>query len=176
MIYENERLKDNNEAQAAERKHLEDGFAKTRLLTESEFEAEKGDLIDSLDKLTDAKLKVSRVLALTEFKLKHSFNRTKIQWLDSLIHDTIPIGRKLSWADSCMKFNIYAPSHPDSLDIAYVSGSIEIEADIVVYRGKRSKQVGLFGLNLFRYGKRETDAQMFSNCGKIHLKHLEVKE
>jgi len=175
LRYENQRLRDNNSILSEERKHLEDGFAKTRKLTEEEFEQEYGAVIDSLDKLTDDKLKIARVLALTEFRLKHVRRDSKILWADSLIHDTIPVGRKLLFADSCMKFKVYESNNPDSAAFAVVSGEVDIKADIVFYEGKRSKQVSIFGLNIFRYGKRESDAQMFTNCGKVHLRNLEVQ-
>lgn len=175
LRYENQRLRDNNDIAAEERKHLEDGFAKTRKLTEEEFEQEYAAVIDSLDKLTDEKIKVARVLALTEFRLKHVRRDSKIMWNDSLIHDTIPVGRKLLFSDSCMKFKVYESNNPDSAQYAVVSGEVDIKADIVFYEGKRRKQVSIFGLNLFRYGKRESDAQMFTNCGKVHLRNLEVQ-
>lgn len=172
---ENVRLTENNSILHDQRNHLADGFARTVKLTEQEFDREYGSLVDSLDKVSKEKIKVDRVLALTEFRLKHTRRDVRIAWMDSLVYDTVSVGRKLLFTDSCMKFKLYEPNNPDSVGFAIVSGEVDINADIIFYEGKRRKQVKVFGLNLFRYGKRESDAKMFSNCGTINLRTLEVQ-
>lgn len=152
---------ENYEAQLLNSKQLANGHTRTLQLTKDQFKEREGAYLDSINELSDEKIKLSHVLRLTKFKLSKK-QQTRVEWRDSLIAgDTIRVGRTIAVTDSCLSVNVF---EPEGSDTAYVDLQLDIKASVVVYEGKRSKQAKLFGLNLFRYGKRITSAKMNTNC------------
>ena len=152
---------ENYEAQLLSSKRLADGNARTLQLTQDQFKEREGAYLDSINKLSDEKIKLAHVLRLTKFELSKK-QQVRVEWRDSLIAgDTIRVGRCVSVMDSCLSINVF---EPEGSDTAYVDLQLDIQASVIVYEGKRSKQASLFGLNLFRYGKRITSAKMDTNC------------
>jgi hypothetical protein len=152
---------ENYEAQLLSSKQLSNGHTRTLLLTEDQFKEREGAYLDSLNKLSDDKIKLAHVLRLTKFELSKK-QQTRVEWRDSLIAgDTVRIGRCVSIDDSCLSVKLF---EPEGSDTVYVDLQLDIQASVIVYEGKRTNQVKLFGLNLFRYGKRITSAKMDTNC------------
>lgn len=152
---------ENYEAQLLSSKQLANGHTRTLLLTQDQFKEREGAYLDSINKLSDDKIKLAHVLRLTKFKLNKK-QQTRVEWRDSLIAgDTIRIGRSIAVTDSCLAINVF---EPEGSDTAFVSSFLDIKANVIVYEGKRTNQAKLFGINLFRYGKRTTSAQMNTNC------------
>jgi hypothetical protein len=152
---------ENYEAQLLSSKRLANGHTRTLLLTEEQFKEREGSYLDSINKLSDDKIKLTNVLRLTKFELSKK-QQVRVEWRDSLIAgDTIRIGRSVAVNDSCLSIDIF---EPEGSDTVYVDLQLDIQASVIVYEGKRTKQVKLFGLNLFRYGKRTTTAKMNTNC------------
>jgi hypothetical protein len=164
---------ENYEAELLNSKQLNDGHARTLQLTQDQFKEREGAYLDSINKLSDDKIKLANVLRLTKFQLSKK-QQTRVEWRDSLIAgDTIRIGRTIADTDSCLSINVF---EPESSDTAYVSSFLDIKASVIVYEGKRTNQVKLFGLNLFRYGKRITSAKMDTNCenASIIIEDVEI--
>lgn len=152
---------ENYEAQLLSSKQLANGHTRTLLLTEDQFKEREGSYLDSINKLSDDKIKLAHVLRLTKFELSKK-QQVRVEWRDSLIvGDTVRIGRCVAVNDSCLSIDIF---EPEGSDTVYVDLQLDIQASVIVYEGKRTKQVKLFGLNLFRYGKRTTTAKMDTNC------------
>jgi hypothetical protein len=152
---------ENYESQLLSSKQLANGYTRTLLLTEDQFKDREGAYLDSINKLSDDKIKLAHVLRLTKFELSKK-QQVRVEWRDSLIvGDTIRIGRCVAVNDSCLSINLF---EPEGSDTVYVDLELEIKASVIVYEGKRTNQVKLFGLNLFRYGKRTTTAKMNTNC------------
>ena len=152
---------ENYEAQLLSSKRLANGQTRTLQLTQDQFKEREGAYLDSINKLSDDKIKLAHVLRLTKFKLSKK-QEVRVEWRDSLIAgDTIRVGRTIAVTDSCLSVNVF---EPEGSDTAYVDLVLDIKASVIVYEGKRTNQVKLFGLNLFRYGKRITSAKMDTNC------------
>jgi hypothetical protein len=152
---------ENYEAQLLNSKGLANGYTRTLQLTQDQFKEREGSYLDSINKLSDEKIKLAHVLRLTKFELSKK-QQVRVEWRDSLIAgDTVRVGRCVSVMDSCLSINVF---EPEGSDTAYVDLQLDIQASVIVYEGKRSKQAKLFGLNLFRYGKRITSAKMNTNC------------
>jgi hypothetical protein len=152
---------ENYEAELLNSKQLNDGNARTLLLTKDQFKEREGAYLDSINKLSDDKIKLAHVLRITKFELSKK-QQVRVEWRDSLIvGDTVRIGRCVAIDDSCLSINIF---EPEGSDTVYVDLQLDIQASVIVYEGKRTNQVKLFGLNLFRYGKRTTTAKMNTNC------------
>jgi hypothetical protein len=152
---------ENYEAQLLSSKQLANGYTRTLLLTQDQFKEREGTYLDSINKLSDDKIKLAHVLRLTKFELSKK-QQTRVEWRDSLIAgDTVRIGRCVSIDDSCLSVKLF---EPEGSDTVYVDLQLDIQASVIVYEGKRTNQVKLFGLNLFRYGKRTTSAKMNTNC------------
>ena len=152
---------ENYEAQLLKSKGLANGYTRTLQLTQDQFKEREGSYLDSINKLSDEKIKLAHVLRLTKFELSKK-QQVRVEWRDSLIAgDTVRVGRCVSVMDSCLSINVF---EPEGSDTAYVDLQLDIQASVIVYEGKRSKQASLFGLNLFRYGKRITSAKMDTNC------------
>jgi hypothetical protein len=157
---------ENYEAQLLSSKQLANGQARTLQLTQDQFKEREGAYLDSLNKLSDEKIKLSHVLRMTKFELTKK-QQTRVEWRDSLIAgDTIRIGRCVSVNDTCLSVNLF---EPEGSDTVYVDLVLDIKASVIVYEGKRTNQVKLFGLNLFRYGKRITSAKMDTNCDNASI-------
>lgn len=164
---------ENYEAELLNSKQLNDGHARTLQLTQDQFKEREGAYLDSLNKLSDDKIKLANVLRLTKFQLSKK-QQTRVEWRDSLIAgDTIRIGRCVAVIDDCLSIDLF---EPEGSDTVYVDLQLDIQASVIVYEGKRSKQVKLFGLNLFRYGKRITSAKMDTNCenASIIIEDVEI--
>lgn len=164
---------ENYEAELLYSKQLNDGRARTLQLTQDQFKEREGAYLDSLNKLSDDKIKLANVLRLTKFQLSKK-QQTRVEWRDSLIAgDTIRIGRCVAVIDDCLSIDLF---EPEGSDTVYVDLQLDIQASVIVYEGKRSKQVKLFGLNLFRYGKRITSAKMDTNCenASIIIEDVEI--
>lgn len=152
---------ENYEAELLLSKKIANGQTRTLQLTQDQFKAREESYLDSINKLSDEKIKLSHVLRMTKFELSKK-QQTRVEWRDSLIAgDTIRIGRCVAVNDSCLSINLF---EPEGSDTVYVDLVLDIKASVIVYEGKRSKQAKLFGLNLFRYGKRITSAKMDTNC------------
>ena len=157
---------ENFEAELLNSKRLNDGHARTLQLTQDQFKEREGTYLDSINKLSDDKIKLAHVLRLTKFELSKKQD-VRVEWRDSLIAgDTVRIGRCVSVIDSCLSVNVF---EPEGSDTAYVSSFLDIKASVIVYEGKRTNQAKIFGLNLFRYGKRITSAKMNTNCDNASI-------
>jgi len=164
---------ENYEAELLLSKKIANGQTRTLQLTQDQFKAREESYLDSINKLSDEKIKLSHVLRMTKFELSKK-QQTRVEWRDSLIvGDTIRIGRCVAVNDSCLSINLF---EPEGSDTVYVDLVLDIKASVIVYEGKRSKQVKLFGLNLFRYGKRITSAKMDTNCenASIIIEDVEI--
>lgn len=164
---------ENYEAQLLSSKKLANGYTRTLLLTEVQFKEREKSYLDSLNKLSDDKIKLAHVLRLTKFELIKK-QQTRVEWRDSLIAgDTIRVGRTIAVTDSCLSIEVF---EPEASDTAYVSSFLDIKASVIVYEGKRTNQAKLFGINLFRYGKRITSAKMDTNCdnASIIIEDIEI--
>ena len=164
---------ENYEAQLLSSKQLANGHTRTLLLTEDQFKEREESYLDSINKLSDDKIKLDNVLRMTKFELSKK-QQVRVEWRDSLIvGDTIRIGRCVAVNDSCLSINLF---EPEGSDTVYVDLVLDIKASVIVYEGKRSKQAKLFGLNLFRYGKRITSAKMDTNCenASIIIEDVEI--
>lgn len=163
----------NYEAEVLNGLHEADGFTRTLKLTEEQFAQREDAYLDSLNELMDDKIELSRVLRLTQFRLSRKTQNT-VEWRDSLVMgDTIRVGRIISSKDSCLSVSVFEPANSDS---AFVSTFLSIKGSVIVYEGNRSKQAKLFGMNLFRYGKRITSAKMNTNCDEadVIIQDIEV--
>jgi hypothetical protein len=157
---------ENYEAQLLSSKRLDNGHTRTLQLTQDQFKEREGAYLDSINKLSDDKIKLAHVLRMTKFELSKK-QQTRVEWRDSLIAgDTIRVGRTISVTDSCLSIEVF---EPEASDTAYVSSFLDIKASVIVYEGKRTNQAKLFGINLFRYGKRITSAKMDTNCDNASI-------
>jgi hypothetical protein len=87
---------ENYEAELLNSKRLTNGQTRTLQLTQDQFKEREESYLDSLNKLSDEKIKLSNVLRLTKFELSKK-QQTRVEWRDSLIAgDTIRIGRCVS--------------------------------------------------------------------------------
>jgi len=144
------------------------GFAIQQRLTKDQFDQKYGKLIDSLNRISKENIRLNRMLSFTRIELERQRLNVKIDWKDSLINgDTIRIGRKLMFRDSCVRFDVF---YPTDSSYALVSSRLRIKADLLVYRGKRMKQFRPFGIGLWRYGPRQVNAEVFTNCDSASVK------
>jgi len=146
-------------------------------LTVDQLREQKGDLIDSLNKLSTANIKANRLLDLARMQIVKERNNVKTEWRDTgSVREGkyVKIGRKLRFADQCSSFDVF---YPTDSSYALISSLINIKADLAVYQGKRSREAKLFRWTVFRYGPRQTEAELFTSCGdsaKITLEHIRV--
>lgn len=150
-----------------------DGFALAQQLTKQQFDARVGGLLDSLKNLTKENIKLRHVNSLTMIELRKERENIKSLTRDSLIPgDTIRLGRLAMVMDSCLKVDVFIP---DTGDVVYFSTKLRMKANLIMYEGKRRRQVKLLGLNLFRVGSRHTSAQLVTNCdsAKVDVQHIE---
>lgn len=154
------------------------GQAATLKLTREQFVKLRGHILDSLDKISPDRIKPRRVKSYASINIKDDNKNVKVQWRDSLVYvrDTVIKGRTLKFNDTCLNVTVYEPANPDSLEYAYITTAIDISANLIVYRGKRTKQFSIFGWNIFKYGPREDKAKLFTNCGNVKLEHIEIIE
>lgn len=165
---------DNYASSKIESQKLGDGFALTLKLTEEQFEAELNGYVDSINTLNDEKIKLSRILRFTQFQLEQERKNIKVETRDSFIYgDTVRIGRKAWLRDSCMSVEVFAP---DTGSYVYFTTKLSIKGSLIVYEGLRRNQHTLFGMNIFRSGKRLTTAKMNTNCdgAELDVKDIEV--
>ena len=164
---------ENYEAELLLSKKIANGQTRTLQLTKDQFKEREESYLDSINKLSDDKIKLDNVLRMTKFELSKK-QQVRVEWRDSLIvGDTIRIGRCVAVNDTCLSINLF---EPEGSDTVYVDLELDIKASVIVYEGKRSKQAKLFGLNLFRYGKRITSAKMDTNCenASIIIEDVEI--
>ena len=164
---------ENYEAELLLSKKIANGQTRTLQLTKDQFKEREGAYLDSINKLSDDKIKLDNVLRMTKFELSKK-QQVRVEWRDSLIvGDTIRIGRCVAVNDTCLSINLF---EPEGSDTVYVDLELDIKASVIVYEGKRSKQAKLLGLNLFRYGKRITSAKMDTNCenASIIIEDVEI--
>lgn len=173
---ESERHESNYEAILEGNISERNGYASTLKLTREQFVSLRGHILDSLDKLTQDKLKTSRLKSYAHVNIKKNNKDAPVKWRDSLVYvrDTVIKGRAIKFNDTCLNVTVYEPTHPDSVNQAYITTSIDISGDLVVYRGKRTKQFAIFGWKIFRYGPREDKAKLFTNCGSVKIEHIEI--
>jgi hypothetical protein len=156
--------------------HLTDGFAKTLQLSEAQFEESQKKYVDSLNKVRKENIKLKHITDLTKFELSKA-NEFNAQWKDStkIVHDTIPVlvGKKIVVKDSCLTVELFEATGSDTVTI---STKLDLKGGLIFYKGKRVKQVSLFKLKLFRYGKRVPSAQMVTNCNDaaIRIENIQV--
>lgn len=128
-------------------------------LTRAEFRRFYEAKIDSLRELG-----LKRVDGITQVKIRKVYT-DRIQWRDSIVHDTVPVPvRLIAASDSCLTLIV-----TDLGDSAQVSADISIQAEVVYLRGERSKRF-LF----VRYGPRVPTVHVLSNCGQVHVKSVKV--
>ena len=72
---------ENYEAQLLSSKQLANGHTRTLLLTEDQFKEREGAYLDSINKLSDDKIKLSHVLRLTKFELSKK-QQVRVEWRD----------------------------------------------------------------------------------------------
>lgn len=173
---ESNRHESNYDALLQNAQNERNGYASTLRLTREQFEKLRGHILDSLDKLSPDKIKPTRVKSYASVNIKDDSKNVLVKWRDSLVYvrDTVIKGRTFKFNDTCLDVTVYEPLHPDSSQFAYITTAIDISANLVVYRGSRTKQFSLFGLNIFKYGPREEKAKLFTNCGTVKLEHIEI--
>jgi hypothetical protein len=136
-------------------------------LTKDEFEVRYKKLADSL------KIKSSRIKEITKIKFKTETD-TFINWIDSILPtDTIYVGKKINLIEDCFKLKIFEPK--DS-NFVRIESDLNMEAYMVVHLGKRINRFKIFGLPIFRYGKRSLETDAYLNCkkGKIKIENIKV--
>jgi hypothetical protein len=163
----------NYEAEYLNSLHKSNGYTNTLNLTKEQFERREDGYLDSLNNILDENIKLSRVLRMTKFNINTKYS-DRIIWRDSLIlGDTIRLGRIISSKNECMAFDVFEPKGSDT---TFVTSSLSVKGSVIVYKGKRNKQVRLFGVKLFRYGRRNTSAKMVTTCkdAEVFIQDVEV--
>ena len=127
-------------------------------LTKSELEDRYGKIIDSLN------YRIKRVDGLTRTVIKKEV-RTAQAWRDSIVHDTIRIGRTVHVVDSCLSLNII-----DRGDTVQISGNLTIRAVAVYSRGKRIHPWWKIWNN-----SRYPVVTVHSSCGSVEVESVEVR-
>jgi hypothetical protein len=167
-------MSENYESEVENNKRLGDGFTKTLRLTEEQFAEREAEYIDSLSKLSKDKLKLQRVVDFFKIELEKEKKNIKLQWRDSIRPgDSIRVGRLIKSLENCLKVSLYSP---DNDSFAYLSYKYSLDAALVVYKGKRTKDFKIGKLKLWRYGPRSLNAEMFTNCdsAKININHINI--
>ena len=126
-------------------------------LKESELKKRYGKVIDSLE------YRLKRVDGITTVRIKKEV-RTVQAWRDSIVHDTLRLGRVVQSVDSCFNLNIY-----DYGDTVKVSGQISIKADVIYHRGKR-----IHPWWKFWDWSRYPIVTVHSNCGSVLVESVRV--
>jgi len=155
--------------------NIDSSYAVQINLERDEFTAMYTDLIDSLNRKYNLKIKANRVKGLNNIKIQRIRDTITI-WRDSILPgDTIIRGKKIQFEDQCFAFSVYTPS--DS-NIAMIRTKLDIDTYIIVYKGKRSKQFKIANLPIFRYGKRTIDSEARTNCtgAKLKIKEILIKD
>lgn len=141
-------------------------------LDREQFDQEYDQLIDSLNKKMNLKIKSSRVDRLSNIKIKR-IHDTLIVWRDSILPgDTIIKGKSIQFEDKCFNFSVYSPS---DTNIAMVRTDLNIDTYIIIHKGKRSKQFKIASLPIFRYGKRAIETTATTNCTGAKLKIIDIQ-
>ena len=165
-------LGNNLEAERIINKKLGDGYAKELQITKAQYEERLGGVIDSLRKVHGREVaKISRILSHTRIELKDARENVRIEWRDSLVHgDTVRLGRVIKSDHPCITVKVFQPENDTA---AYLTYGFEINGELFVYRGKRTKDFRIFGKKIFRYGNRSVDAKLFTNCGDSVMVNIE---
>jgi len=164
----------NYESEVNNSKRLGDGFTKTLRITEEQFAEREAGYIDSLSKLSKDKIRLQRVIDFFKIELEKEKKNIKIQWRDSILPgDSIRVGRLIKSLESCLSVSLYSP---DNDSFAYLSYKYSLDAALIVYQGKRTKDFNIGKLKLWRYGPRSLNAEMFTNCdsAKININHIKI--
>lgn len=128
-------------------------------LKESELKNRYGKIIDSLE------YRLNRVDGITTVRIKKEV-RTVHTWRDSIVHDTLRLGRVVQSVDSCIALNIF-----DRGDTVEVSGNITIKADVIYHRGKRiAKWWKIWDWS------RYPMVTVHSNCGSVQVESVKVSK
>jgi hypothetical protein len=165
---------ENYESELGNSKRLGEGFTKTLRLTEEQFAEREAGYIDSLSKLSKDKLRLQRVIDFFRIELEKEKNNIKLAWKDSIRPgDSVRVGRLIKSLESCLKVSVFTPEN-DSF--AYLSYKYTLDAALVVYKGKRTKDFKIGKLRLWRYGPRSINAEMFTNCDSsiININHINI--
>lgn len=128
-------------------------------LTIAELKSRYGQVIDSLG------YKLKRVEGLTKVQVKYKI-RTVQLWRDSIVHDTIRIGRVIQIADSCLNIKV-----TDQGDTARVQSDLTLNAFVIYYRGKRVHPIWKFWNNT-----RTPMVKVHTNCGQVQVSAVEVRK
>lgn len=173
---ESRRHEDNYNILSKDASNAIDGISNTLKLTREQFESEKGGYIDSINKLNDERIKLKRVLHFTQFELKKYRENVPVNATDSFLYylrDTIFLGRIAKMQDSCLSVKVFIP---DTGNVVYFTPSLTLKGSLIIYEGKRRKQLHIGKLNLFRVGGRLTTAKMNTNCdsAEISIQDIEI--
>jgi hypothetical protein len=165
---------ENYESEMNNSRRLGEGFTKTLRLTEEQFAERESRYIDSLSKLSKDKLKLQRIVDFFKIELEKEKQNIKLAWRDSIRPgDSIRVGRLIKSLESCLNVSVFTPEN-DSF--AYLSYKYTLDAALVVYQGKRTKDFKIGRFKLWRYGPRSLNAEMFTNCdsSKININHINI--
>jgi hypothetical protein len=172
---EAERHKNNYEQLDELLNNIDSSYAVQINLERDQFNQMYTDLVDSLNRKYNLKLKTSRITGLNNIKVER-IKDTLIVWKDSIIPgSTIIKGKKIQFEDNCMDFTVYTPT---DTNIAMVRTKLDIDTYIIVYKGKRSKEFKIANIPLFRYGKRTIESEARTNCtgAKLKIKEILIKD
>lgn len=170
----NRNLQNYNAVEAA-RKQERNGYAITQHLTRQQFEEKYSSLLDSLNRERKDKIKLSRMLGISQIHIQKLKDSIRVDWHDSITPGkNIVAGRALRFDDACARFSVF---YPTDSSYALISSEIDIRANVLLFRGERIKRARIFGINLWRYGPRQPSAQVITNCGDstfISVESVEV--
>jgi hypothetical protein len=169
-------LSENLEAERISSQKLGDGYARELSLTRSQYEERLETVIDSLRRKHGKEMaKINRILSHTRIELRDARDNIRIAWRDSIIPgETIRVGRVIKSDHPCITVKVYQPENDSA---AYLTYGFEINGELFVYKGKRTKDFRIFGRRIFRYGSRSTDAKMFVNCGdsvQVNIEQIRI--
>jgi hypothetical protein len=128
-------------------------------LTISELKNRYGKVIDSLG------YKLKRVEGLTKVQIRYKTRAVQL-WRDSIVHDTIRLGRIIQVADSCLKIKV-----TDQGDTARIESDLTLNAFVIYYRGKRVHPFWKFWNNT-----RTPMVKVHTNCGQVQVSAVEVRK
>jgi hypothetical protein len=138
---------------------VESNRVRQEQLTRAEFRRFYEAKIDSLRELG-----LKRVDGVTQVKIRKVYS-DRIQWRDSMIHDTIPVPvRLIATSDSCLTLTV-----TDLGDSAQVSADISIQAEVVYLRGERVHPWWKFWRT-----DRHPIVHVLSNCGQVHVRSVKI--
>ena len=128
-------------------------------LTIAELKSRYGHVIDSLG------YKIKRIEGLTKVQIRYK-TRTVQLWRDTIVHDTIRVGRVIQVADSCLKIKV-----TDQNDTARIESDLTLNAFVIYYRGKRVHPFWKFWNNT-----RTPMVKVHTNCGQVQVAAVEVRK